>query len=563
MQKQNCQNCKNEFTIAAEDIDFYNMMDVPAPTWCPVCRYKRRAIWRNVRHLFRGTDASSGKEIFRQLHPDVTIPVYNLAYWNSDNWDALSYGQDYDFEKPFFTQWYELFQKVPFPALAVIGDNTGSEYCNQIDYPKNCYLVFNASNTEDSAYSFNVGEIKNSFDTTACFDSEYCYECTRTTKSHRTIASLQCEACADVWFSKNCTNCTDCIGCVNLRNKKYCIFNEQYTKEDYDEQKKLLGLDTYQGYSNVKQRAHAFWKKFPIKYMLGLRNQDVSGEDIRDSKNVHESYLVHKSENVKYSQDIPMGATNSYDYFVWGEYATKMYECTCAGMQTSDIKFSFDVWPNSQDIEYSATCRRVQNCFGCVGLKDKQYCILNKQYTKEEYEELLPKIKQHMLDMPYTDTKGRVYTYGEFFPIEFSPFAYNESALFDQFALSPEQAIAEGFLWRDMGHKAYEPTISIAEVAESIHDVPEDITKEILSCSDCEKAYRIIPSEYQLLKNLGVPIPRACIECRFKERQKNIPPPLFNTGACASEGCLETFLTAYDDTENIIYCEGCYKREVL
>ena len=55
----------------------------------------------------------------------------------------------------------------------------------------------------------------------------------------------------------------------------------------------------------------------------------------------------------------------------------------------------------------------------------KQYCILNRQYTKEEYEALLPKIKKHMTDMPYVDAKGSKYTTENSSPN--SPFAYNET----------------------------------------------------------------------------------------------------------------------------------------
>jgi hypothetical protein len=36
------------------------------------------------------------------------------------------------------------------------------------------------------------------------------------------------------------------------------------------------------------------------------------------------------------------------------------------------------------------------NLFGCIGLRGKEYCILNKQYTKEEYEALVPKIIEKM-----------------------------------------------------------------------------------------------------------------------------------------------------------------------
>jgi len=223
---------------------------------------------------------------------------------------------------------------------------------------------------------------------------------------------------------------------VNLRHQKYQIFNEQYTKEEYEIKVQEFDLSSWNSYSVIKNKAQEFWSQFPVKFMLGLRNDGVSGEDIKDSKNVKESYAVHNSENLKFSQNIPMGASNSYDYSVWGEYATRMYECMTCGMQASDVKFCFDVWPNSQNIEYSAACRRISNCFGCVGLKDKKYCILNKQYTKEEYEELLPRIKQHMNDIPYLGARGIEYKYGEFFPIEFSPFAYNETLLNDQFPIS-------------------------------------------------------------------------------------------------------------------------------
>lgn len=36
------------------------------------------------------------------------------------------------------------------------------------------------------------------------------------------------------------------------------------------------------------------------------------------------------------------------------------------------------------------------NMFGCANMRDKQYCILNKQYTHEEYEKLVPQIIEKM-----------------------------------------------------------------------------------------------------------------------------------------------------------------------
>jgi hypothetical protein len=47
-----------------------------------------------------------------------------------------------------------------------------------------------------------------------------------------------------------------------------------------------------------------------------------------------------------------------------------------------------------------------------------------------------------MNNNPYIDKKGRVYRYGEFFPMEISPFAYNETIAQEHFSLTKEQAEA-------------------------------------------------------------------------------------------------------------------------
>lgn len=51
---------------------------------------------------------------------------------------------------------------------------------------------------------------------------------------------------------------------------------------------------------------------------------------------------------------------------------------------------------NVDELLYGIYCFATKNSFGCFGLQNKSYCILNKQYTKEEYEVLVPKIIEHM-----------------------------------------------------------------------------------------------------------------------------------------------------------------------
>ncbi|MBI4652772.1 hypothetical protein HY750_00770 [Candidatus Kuenenbacteria bacterium] len=94
-------------------------------------------------------------------------------------------------------------------------------------------------------------------------------------------------------------------------------------------------------------------------------------------------------------------ARDCYDCTLWGENSELLYECSSVAGGVNRIKFCYRCYLNCSNIEYSNHCHSSSNLFGCVGLRHKEYCILNKQYTKEEYEKLVPKIIKHMNEMPY------------------------------------------------------------------------------------------------------------------------------------------------------------------
>ena len=85
--------------------------------------------------------------------------------------------------------------------------------------------------------------------------------------------------------------------------------------------------------------------------------------------------------------------------------------------------------------------------FGCAGLKKSEYCILNKQYNKVEYEKLRKEIVAQMNAVPYKDKTGNIYRYGEYFPIELSYFGYNETVANEYFPMTEKEAAAKGFGW--------------------------------------------------------------------------------------------------------------------
>ena len=113
MKKNQCTNCHKAFTIKSEDIEFYKKIQVPEPTHCPDCRIQRRLVLRNELSLYEDKCDLCNKNIISLYSEDKPYTIYCYDCFYSDKWDPMKYGQDYDFNKPFFEQFKELQQKVP------------------------------------------------------------------------------------------------------------------------------------------------------------------------------------------------------------------------------------------------------------------------------------------------------------------------------------------------------------------------------------------------------------------------------------------------------------------
>ncbi len=578
-----CQNCKNDFIIFPEDFDFYKKIDVPPPTFCWKCRFQRRVACRNERKPFWNTSAKTGKRILSLYPPESGVTIYDDDEWKTDDWDALSYGVDYDFSKPFFQQIHELALKVPRPSRSN-EDNVNSDYSVNTGWSKNCYLVSNSTGAEDSAYSNAIDYCKSCFDDSHIEKCERCYGSFWIFNSHRAHFTTRSMDNASVWFCFGSKGLTDCFGCVNLMNKSHHIFNQPYSKEEYERRIKEMKLNTWSGFQKARDEAISFSLKFPYAYLNGIFHDDVTGEYISDSKNVHYGYLVKGGKDLKYIQYLQIPKSeDSYDLTIWGGGNIRAYENATSGLGISNSKFLLECWSEILDSEYSMFCRNISNCFGCVGLRKKQYCIFNKQYTKEEYESLRKKIIEQMSAIPYIDKKGRIYKYGEFFPLEHSPVGYNTSLVMEHFPLTKEEALAEGYSWLDSSPAEYKTTMTAAQIPDAIEDVPDSILKEIIQCAECKRAYRIIPSELVFLKTEGIPVSRTCDDCRHNVRISMRSNAFLYHRKCQCSGekssngvytnamthfhgkdsCPNEFETAHEPNgPEIIYCLKCFWQEV-
>ena len=92
--------------------------------------------------------------------------------------------------------------------------------------------------------------------------------------------------------------CSNCFGCVNLRNAQYHIWNEAYTKEEYEKKLKGFGLDAWGNIREYRSQFKEFAKKFPYKYIHGRLNTNVTGDYINHSKDVKKSFIVARSSSI-------------------------------------------------------------------------------------------------------------------------------------------------------------------------------------------------------------------------------------------------------------------------
>ena len=525
----------------------------------------RRFAQTNETVLYKRKCDLTSKDIFSMYPPNVPFPVYETDVWYSDVWDPYSFGIDYDPKKPFLEQFLELQNKIPRMSLVRQGPAINSPYAHRVTDPKNSYMTFRSSYPEDCLYLYNGKNTKDCVDSAWVFNSELCYECVNIENCYNVRFGQEVKDCRDSSFLYACRNCSDCVGCVNLVNQKYCIFNERYSKEEYNKRLTEFKLNTYSEIQKMEKKFLEFRKKFPIRAIASVKSENVSGNWFSNCKNVHESFDCVDIKDGKHLFMV-FSAEDCMDYYEWGNKAEQIYESVNCGLDITRLYFCNQCWMGATDLYYCNTCPGARNCFGCVGLKKGEYAILNKKYTKQEYEVLKEKIIKQMKEIPFIDKRGFEYYFGEFFPEMFSDFAYNETIANYHFSLSREEALGRGYRWKDSEKKDYKTTIKPKNLPETIIETDDSILNEVIECEEKDNpesvgAFRITQNELNFYRKMNLPLPRACFNIRHLRRMDKRPKLMLIKRQC--DKCnieVETVYTA--EYAPILYCEKCYQQEV-
>jgi hypothetical protein len=310
-------------------------------------------------------------------------------------------------------------RKVPFPSLGVVAATLeNADYINDTTHAKNCYLLFGATNNEDCYFSQWLWNNRDVVDCTNVFDSERCFDSIHLRKCYNLKYSFDCRECSDSYFLRHCIGCSHCFGCSGISFKKYCLWNEQLSQEEYQRRVAEFSLDSRGGVSDISKQVKRFLGE-DREVAEPLRgSEECSGSKIFYSKDCQNSYLLESCRDVSDSIAVVNGKSSQLQ-LSYGDGSEQIFFSTGIGDNAYDIRYSWECWMNVSELEYCMYCTHgVSQSFGCIGLRKAKHCILNQQYKASEYQEVLTRIKAQMKQ------NGEE---GQFFPAYFSPHAFNQS----------------------------------------------------------------------------------------------------------------------------------------
>jgi len=489
--------------------------------------------------------------------------MYCQPCWWGDGWDPASFGQDYDFSRPFFEQFKELQLKVPRMAL-LSKNSVNSEYTNHTGDSKNAYLSFSTWDSENIMYSTWIME--NSRD---CMDCSFIYE--RGERLYEIIdsrSSYQCQYgaflkdCLSCYYCYDCHGCNECFMSTNLRNKSYIFRNKQYTREEYLNKVKEYEMSSFADRTALLSQFQDLIKNDAVhRYVVSERNINCVGSLIFDCKNITQSFEANKSEDCKYIYG-GLEVKDCMDLYHMGHLTTELcYECH--GCTRLVGCYFCNLCYDNLNVEYGDSCQNSQNLFGCVSVKKGEYMILNKKYSKADYLVLKEKIIEHM---------KKTGEYGEFFPPSMAPVYYNETQGNLYMPMTKEEVLAKGWHWEENIPGTFgKETILSEAIPDKIEDVPDAFLNEIFICIDCSKNYNITQNELLFLRKEKIPFPRKCPNCRYKRRFDLRPQRKLWHRTCMCDKtththqgkCVVELETSYaPERPEIVYCEKCYQQEI-
>lgn len=517
---------------------------LPPSPLCHDCRLRWRYAFRNDWHYYRRACDRCHAAVVSIYAPSVSFPVYCPECFWRDDWSAVEYGRDFDFNRGFFEQYLELQQAVP--RISIYHTNSeGSDYSIHSTRNKRCYLVSSVHESENVLYADLSRSCRDSLDLYSTDSMELCYEC---------VFSLNCydseflEHCLQLTSSTLCCDCRNSdhlIGCIGLRSESCCILNQQSTRDECERTRLRLFQDP--------EFATAFREQFarlvectPHPAHWQMNCEDSTGSYLRNCSQADNCLNTRNLESCSRITEASICKDCVSSAHI--SKAERLYECHGC-VETSTTVLSHLTY-NCSDMIYCDNCQAgSQSCFGSISLTRERHCILNQPHTPESYATRVAEIVDHM---------RRTGEWGYFFPPYCSPFGYNETKASVWFPLTQQEVAARGWRWSDYDPPppAVRAVIEAAQLPDAIADVDDSVLSAAIVCEASRKPFRLTSYEFEFYRKKGLPVPRRSPWRRQLDRVSRF------ARRARSTVCHEcsTPIEAYHPAEAAypIFCDACY-----
>lgn len=286
----------------------------------------------------------------------------------------------------FFKEFKRIISSQPKTPLKILFSEN-CEYGNDLYYCKDILYGFDSAKCTNSVYIYDSFICDTCNDCDYAVESQLCYESVDPFKAYNCDYLDYCADIRDSAYCHWCWNSNNLFGCTNLQNKSFCIFNRQLTETEYKEKVK-----EYRKWPQEKVFAvlEELKKRYPLTQTIEAYNENTTyGNYIHYNKNCYLCFDAAHNENCAYLYD-SFYCANCFDM----TYTSQTVELSYEAISSAHIfNSNYIFWSkHCIDSSYIFNSDNLKNCLGCVGLAHKQYCILNRQFTKEEYEKISSQI---------------------------------------------------------------------------------------------------------------------------------------------------------------------------
>ena len=157
------------------------------------------------------------------------------------------------------------------PKKAFNGSGNENVTGNAIDSSKNLKQCYDAVTAQDSAYSYYFGlNSHDIYDASYATGCEFCHEINGATAFNNCKFVYYGRHLSDCDYSQHCYNSSNLFACYGLNHKQYCIFNKQYSPEEYFALREQIIADM--------RRSQEYGEFFPANTSDFAYNESVAHE---------------------------------------------------------------------------------------------------------------------------------------------------------------------------------------------------------------------------------------------------------------------------------------------